>query len=421
VSPGEDLSQRLAFLGIRETDLRALEALRPLFEVRGDAIVAAFYRHLLAFEPTRALLRDPEVKRRILVKQRQYLLSLAGPQIDEAYIEHRHKIGEAHERIGLEPRWYLGAYAFYFFLLAPMVSEHLRSDPLRAEQTLSALVKVLILDAQIAMDGYIERRQRELEHLNQELASAGRSLAQEVEQQQAEIRATTERAKAAEELASVATLVAGLAHEIGTPMSVIRGHAELLESAVQVDRVRWRLRTIREQIDRISHLIQTLLNIARPKQPVWMPVDLRKVIEGTLTFLTDKCEKRGVEIEARLKDAPAIQGDEERLQQLLLNLFLNALDAMPEGGTLRVALGPADDGRAEIRVADTGTGVTAEELDRIFDAFYTTKAAGKGIGLGLVVARSIISDHRGTVEVRSEPGSGTEFLITFPRIDRAGT
>ena len=114
----EELEERLAFLGLTETDLRALQMLQPLFERRADTLVTAFYRHLLSFERTRALLRNAEVKRRVFIEQRRYLLSLTEPKIDEAYVADRRRIGETHERIGLEPRWYLGAYAIYFYLIS---------------------------------------------------------------------------------------------------------------------------------------------------------------------------------------------------------------------------------------------------------------------------------------------------------------
>jgi signal transduction histidine kinase len=413
----EELEERLAFLSITDVDLRALQALRPLFERRGDTFVTAFYRHLLSFEATRALLKDPDVKRRVFIEQRRYLLSLTDPVIDEAYLADRRRIGETHEQIGLEPRWFLGAYATYFYLLSPMVSEHLRENPVRADRTLAALMKRLVFDAQIVVDGYMERRERELEYLNQELAAAGRSLAREVEVQQAELRVTAERARAAEELAGVATVVAGLAHEIGTPMSVIRGHAELLESAVTNDRARWRLRTIRDQIDRISNLIRTLLNIARPKEPARVPVELPDLFDATLTFLSDKFRKRNVKVELHVEDVPPVWGDAERLQQLFLNLFLNAVDAMFDGGTLRINLAPAGEDRVEILVSDTGKGIPPEDVRRIFDTFYTTKPAGEGSGLGLVVARTIVLDHDGTIDVTSEVGKGTEFRITLPRAD----
>src|SRR3974377_1267418 len=110
----EDTTQRLAFVGLGEEERSYLTALRPVLERHGESIVAAFYRHLLSFEQTRTLLRDPVVKERLLGKQRPYLLSLGSARYDEEFVAERVAIGETHERIGLEPRWYLGAYALYF-------------------------------------------------------------------------------------------------------------------------------------------------------------------------------------------------------------------------------------------------------------------------------------------------------------------
>ncbi len=412
----EDTAQRLAFLGLGDEEQSYLRALRPILERHADALVAAFYRHLLSFQRTRELLRDPVVKERLLHKQRDYLLSLGAASFDDEFLAERLAIGETHERIGLEPRWYLGAYAIYFSLLAPAVIETFRSEPHRAERTLSALVKQLLLDAQVAMEAYIGRHDRELEYLNRELAAAGRHLAQEFEDQRAALRQTERRARAAEDLASVATLVAGLAHEVGTPMGVIQGHAELLESSVSDERGRWRLRTIREQIDRISRIIQALLNSARPRDPERVPISLAPVLDNSLSFLAEKFRRRSVEVERHYAPAPEIRGDSEKLQQLFLNLLLNAVDAMPQGGTIVVVLGADDGGGVEVRIRDTGVGIPQDQLSQVFEPFYTTKAAGHGSGLGLVVAREIVSDHQGEINVTSEPGEGAEFRIRFPAL-----
>jgi two-component system NtrC family sensor kinase len=190
----------------------------------------------------------------------------------------------------------------------------------------------------------------------------GRELARDYEEQSVELRETTRRAQVAEQLASIATLVAGLAHEIGTPMGVIRGHAELLESGVSDARSRWRAQAIREQIDRISGIIQTLLNMAKPREPVRIEVDLRTLIDDTLGFLGEKFRRRNIAAERQLKTVPTLYGDPDRLQQLFLNLFLNAADAMPQGGTLRVSLKPVGNNGVEVRVADTGFGIPPEKL-----------------------------------------------------------
>ena len=413
----EELEERLAFLGLSESDRVLLAELRPLLERHADRFVAAFYRHLLSFDATRRVLADPEVKERLLGKQRDYLLSLTAPRIDEAYVEDRLRIGEVHARVGLEPRWYLGAYGLYFSLLAPVVLYEFRADADRAQKTLVALMKLLFLDAQLAMDAYIERHDAALEHLNRELAAASRSLAREYDEQAQALRQTERRARAAEDLASMATLVAGLAHEIGTPMGVIRGHAEALASAVEGEKAQWRLRTILEQIDRISNIIRSLLNIARPREAVLAPLELESVLDTALAFLSEKLRRRGVEVERRYVAVPPLRGDADKLQQLFLNLFLNAIDAMPEGGRLTVALGPAERDGILVRIADDGIGIAPQDVEHVFQPFFTTKPGGRGSGLGLVVAQGIVSDHGGQIDVASEAGRGTEFTVYLP-LDR---
>ncbi|NNL65131.1 MAG: hypothetical protein HKP30_02705 [Myxococcales bacterium] len=410
-----DRELRLSFLNLSETDLTLLGDLRPVLERSADALVAAFYRHLLSYEPTREMLKDPEVKDRLLGKQREYLISLAGPSLDEAYFRERLQIGETHARIGLAPRWYLGAYSLYFGLLMPLVRDHLAGDLERCEQTVAALVKLLVLDAQLAMESYIEQHEQQLEHLNRELAEASRSLARDLGDRDQELRVTNRRARAAEDLASVATLAAGLAHEIGTPMGVIQGHAEALEPLVEDERGRWRLQTIRDQVERISRIIQALLNMARPRESVRDPVELEALLETTLSFLGVKLRRRGIEVERAYEKTPSILGDDEKLQQLFLNLMLNAADAMEEnGGTLRVSLRPDGDGCVEVLLADSGSGIRAEHMDQLFEPFFTTKPAGQGNGLGLVVAQGIVRDHGGQIEVESAPDAGTCFRLVFP-------
>jgi signal transduction histidine kinase len=410
----EELEERLAFLGLAEADRRLLADLRPVLATHADRLVGAFYRHLLSYEETRRLLADPRVKERLLGKQRAYLLSLAGPSVDDAYCEERVRIGEVHAQIGLAPRWYLGAYALYFSLLAPLVAEAHHGDPDRSQRTLAALVKLLMLDTQLAMESYIARHEEALEHLNRELAAASRSLTLEYEAQGNELRQTEQRARAAEDLASIATLVAGLAHEIGTPMGVIRGHAEALSGAVQGERAQWRVRTILDQIDRISSIIRSLLNIAHPREAVRVALEVSEVADTALAFLSEKLRRRAIDVERRYEPVPTLKGDPDKIQQLLLNLFLNAADAMPEGGQLRVEIKPGGPDSMEIRVSDTGIGISPQDLEHLFKPFFTTKPAGRGSGLGLVVAQGIVADYGGRIEVASELGRGTEFRIRLP-------
>jgi signal transduction histidine kinase len=138
------------------------------------------------------------------------------------------------------------------------------------------------------------------------------------------------------------------------------------------------------------------------------------LLEKTLSFLAEKFQRRGIRVETDLRPLPMLVADGEKLQQLFLNLFLNAVDAMPRGGTLGVTLALAGEGEIEIRIADTGLGIEPQALDRIFEPFFTTKAAGQGSGLGLVVVHNIVLDHEGSIEASSELGVGTEFRIALP-------
>jgi signal transduction histidine kinase len=405
-----DRSSLLAFFDLGDADLARLPELKPMLEKQADALVAAFYRHLLSFPDTRKLLRDPEVTQRLLGEQRKYLLSLAEPAIDDAYLAQRRHIGQTHERIGLAPTWYLGAYSLYESLLMPLFVEAFPGEPGKAQALEVTLRRRLRLDASLALETYVARRERDLEYLNQQLAESGRQLARDLESTGSELRTTRERAQAAERLASIGTLVAGLAHEIGTPMGVIQGHARLLEPAVQDENGRWRLRTIQAQIARIARIMESLLNMARPARRKRVPVALAPLLDNTLAFIAERLTRRRIEVARDYTETPSVIADPEALQQVFLNLVMNAVDAMPNGGELRIAIAPAAGG-AEVRVADTGGGVPPAVAQRIFDPFFTTKEAGQGHGLGLAVAQGIAHDHGGEIELVRTGPDGTEFRV----------
>lgn len=146
-------------------------------------------------------------------------------------------------------------------------------------------------------------------------------------------------------------------------------------------------------------------------------MDLNRVVEETLLLVENQMSKEGIRVGARLdRTLPPLLGDANALEQVVLNLLTNAREAMAAGGQIRVETGPAPGrpGWVRLTVADTGRGISAEELPKIFDPFYTTKA--EGTGLGLSVSYGIVKDHHGTVDVRSEPGKGTTFVLTFPAL-----
>ena len=196
-------------------------------------------------------------------------------------------------------------------------------------------------------------------------------------------------------------------------MGVIRGHAEALGSAVDGERATWRLNMILEQIDRITGIIHALLNMARPRESLRTAVDLAATVDATLAFLTEKLKRRRVIIAKAFERVPEITADPEKLQQVFLNLLINAVDAMPDGGRLAITI-ELDGAFVVVRIGDSGTGISSEQFANIFDPFYTTKPAGRGSGLGLVVAKGIVDEHGGSIDVRSKAGEGAEFSVRLP-------
>lgn len=227
-------------------------------------------------------------------------------------------------------------------------------------------------------------------------------------------RESERRAHRLEALASISTLTAGIAHDIGAPMTAILGYAEMLQKSLSDPKNRRRAAIIAEQVCRISDLVQTLLNMARPGGRRLVPLDLSEVVRLSLDFYREKLHQHGIAVHVSLEAVAQIAGDADRLEQIFLNLLLNATDAMAEGGDLHVSLASPEEGFVEVRIRDTGAGIPAGALPQIFDAFYTTKARGRGTGLGLMVTKTIVEEHGGHISVRSELGSGTEFAIRFP-------
>jgi signal transduction histidine kinase len=420
------IEERLAYLGLFPEELALLAELRPVLDLHVDDVVEAFHRQLLLFPETRRLFLEPRAKERFVSGRRHYMMSLAATEFGDDYLRERERSAIVQERAGLGPEWTIRLAVLYFTLLAPIVGREFAHDVPKATRLVTALAARMALDVEVAVESYVERHEQGLAYLTDELARQSRVLQRSLREQSVALQQTAARARAAEELASIATLVAGLAHEIGTPMSVIQGHARMLEGSLASDDARWRLRTIQDQIARISRIIHTLLEIAHPRRSRSERVELAPLLEQTLAFVAEQLEDRGVRVKPTLRSSVSVMGDPERLQQLFLNLFLNAADAMPEGGELRVELAQ-DDESVRIVVADTGVGIAPDDLDRIFEPFFTTKEAGQGNGLGLMVCKGIVADHGGRIEVRSQPGAGAEFTIALrprsapPRNDaRAG-
>ncbi len=219
----------------------------------------------------------------------------------------------------------------------------------------------------------------------------------------------------ADKLSSIGLLAAGVAHEVNTPLAVISTYAQMLGKQVSGDSQKSMiLDKIAKQTFRASEIVNSLLNFSRTSTTTFGAVSINKVVQETLSLLEHQLQKAGVMVKTELDPAaPMVHGNAGKLQQVFLNLFLNARDAMPSGGSLDVRTW-TENGRMRAEVADSGTGIASDLVHRIYDPFFTTKGAKKGTGLGLSVTYGIIQEHSGLIEVSNRPGGGARFRLELP-------
>jgi hypothetical protein len=224
-----------------------------------------------------------------------------------------------------------------------------------------------------------------------------------------------EQLQISEKMASIGLLAAGVAHEVNTPLTGISSFVQMLMQGTEPDDPKTQvLEKIERQTFRAAKIVNGLLNLARPAQVDSGPVDVNNVINDVLSLLEHQLRTGRIQVRKELAaTAPVVLGIEYKLQQVFLNLFLNARDAMPKGGWLSIVTRGAPDG-ATVEVADTGSGIPAEQLSRIYDPFFTTKDIGKGTGLGLSITYGIVQEHGGTITCDSAPGQGTRFTLALP-------
>ncbi|HMF91929.1 MAG TPA: ATP-binding protein, partial [Candidatus Angelobacter sp.] len=228
----------------------------------------------------------------------------------------------------------------------------------------------------------------------------------------------------AEKMSSIGLLAAGVAHEVNTPLAVISSYAQLLSKHINGDTKLADLTDkITRQTFRASEIVNNLLNFSRTSATEFSDIDVNKIIEETLTLLEHQFKTSRIKVETDLhRDLPMIHGNAGKLQQVFLNLFVNAKDAMAGGGTLRIST--VNGSGVHVSVSDTGGGIAPEHINKIYDPFFTTKTSpregqSRGTGLGLSVTYGIIQEHAGKITVESHAGRGTTFHLEFPLIRKA--
>ena len=224
-----------------------------------------------------------------------------------------------------------------------------------------------------------------------------------------------EQLQISEKMASIGVLAAGVAHEVNTPLTGISSFTQMLLEGAETDDPKTRLlEKIERQTFRAAKIVNGLLNLARPARAETGPVDVNAVINDVLSLLEHQLKASHISVRKELGAPPPIAlGLDYKLQQVILNLFLNARDAMPKGGWLTIQT-RRDGDRAVIEIGDTGSGISDEDLFRIYDPFFTTKALGRGTGLGLSITYGIVQEHGGTIECDSVKDQGTRFRLELP-------
>jgi signal transduction histidine kinase len=301
--------------------------------------------------------------------------------------------------------------------------------------TRSQIINLLLSTYETAVTKNLElsEAQDELKRLNQGLEEIvdqrTATLCVEVNERkatEAALQATNEEIKTisqqlwqAEKLATMGELASSIAHELNNPLATISLRVESLIAQSTGDNPRLReLEIIGKEIERMSNLVSNLLQFSRRSQPQISTVNVSDEIEKTLELIHYHLRKHNITVAREFKpEGPLIHADRQQMRQLFLNLFTNASDAMPEGGTLmiRVTKHP-EEKQICIEIADTGVGIPPEILPKVLEPFYTTKPEGKGTGLGLAICRRIAQAHNGTLNITSEggPGNGTRVCITLP-------
>lgn len=222
-----------------------------------------------------------------------------------------------------------------------------------------------------------------------------------------------------DKLTSIGVLAAGVAHEVNTPLAVISSYSQMLAKQLADDEKKaGMLDKIAKQTFRASEIVNSLLSFSRTATTSFQSTRMNAVVDETLLLIGPQLQKAKVHLDKNLADdLPTVRGNAGKLQQVLLNLFLNARDAMPAGGTLNVET-TFDANSVYVRITDSGQGIPPEIAGRIFDPFYTTKVPGKGTGLGLSISYGIMREHGGIIEVSSRPGEGATFTLVIPSEQR---
>lgn len=379
-----------SYVSFEERDAANVVALAPLARPLIPGVVSRFYEVLLRHPAARAVFSGglAQVER---LKQflRIWLQELFAGCYDDSYYQSRFRIGRTHVRVGLPQKFMPLAMEVIGMELSRRLTETGEADIARR---LISLHKLLTLDLTIMLDSYHE------------------SYTEQV--REAERRAIEVQMARTQHLAEIGQLAASLAHEVKNPLAGISGAIQIIGESLTADSpYKSVIHAILGQISRLDATVKDLLLFARPTPLVRQQVKLGELVRRTVGLLREEPALRDVNVRFLGPDT-SLHADEGQLEQLLMNLVLNAAHASPDGSTIDIEVddrGP----RLVLVIRDHGAGMPPAVRERALEPFFTTKA--KGTGLGLAICRRIVESHEGTICIRSEPGEGTSVTVDLPR------
>lgn len=335
---------------------------------------------------------------------------------------HRHEYHDIYRRLYYIPivlggMWYalrgglLTSMTVSILYIPHVLIQWSHHPQIRLEQYLEILLYNLIG----LLTGYLTSKKNEQQDRYQQTAEQLRESYSELKNKADQILEIEEQLRRADRLSALGELSAGMAHEIRNPLGSIRGTAEIIQEGMDPSDRRYEFsRIMIQEVDRLNRVVQDFLDFARPAPIDRDRVDVNAVLADILVLVRQKATTAGIDITFPVEGHLYVYGKEEHLKQAFLNLTLNALQAMPEGGKLDIRTGRSG-AEIEIRFCDTGGGVPSENLDKIFNPFFTTRE--KGTGLGLAISARIIQGHGGRITVDSQPGTGTTFTLFLPAME----
>ncbi len=393
--PGVLLAEIVSYVGFTEADAANLRGLGPVVKPRIPEVVRSFYEVLTQHPQARQIFRGGEAQ---ILRQQEllsdWLRELFDLPLDDDYCRARFQIGSTHVQVGLPQRYMLMGMEIVWREICKVVRQGKIAE---AEVKLGSLHKLMMIDLAIMVESYQA------------------SDAERVRNQ--ERNAVAEQLVRAEHLAEIGQLAASLAHEIKNPLAGISGAIQIIGAGMSADDPhREIVHEILGQIDRLDATVRDLLMYARPSPPKARELKLDALVQRVLGLLRREPDVRRVKVEYAPNDGQSVlHADEAQIEQLLVNLILNAAHASPDGATIEVSAESLNF-YTRLMIRDRGHGMRPDVLERSLEPFFTTKA--KGTGLGLAICRRIAESHGGVITVDSKVGEGTTVCVELPRGSR---